>query len=377
MGTIRILLAFAVIFSHTGSHALVGGEAALQCFYLISGFLISYILRNTAAYGNLRNFYLNRFLRIYPMYWAVALLTVMFYLLAFTLGIDHKLQTLLSLPLSAQLTLITTNIVLFGQDAIMFMGLRENGLVFFLDYRASSPQLWTFLLVPQACSLSVELTFYLCAPFILKNRTVLWTCLALSLIARGAAMMAGFGLADPWSYRFFPFELSLFLFGALAQQILLPRVERLCDAVPRLETVAVAVLLVMIVAFPLDGHYYLLKKGLLLLVFVLALPFLFLFQKRNSWDRTIGELSYPVYICHWLMILILKYGLKMFHMELPAAPLSTFSVIGLSVIFSIGLNSYVAEPMDRLRKAIRDRGSKQQAAADRSGKLNEDVRKAA
>jgi peptidoglycan/LPS O-acetylase OafA/YrhL len=124
MGTIRVLLALAVIFSHTGSHVLVGGEAALQCFYLISGFLISYILQNTAAYGSIRNFYLNRFLRIYPMYWAVALLTVMFYLLAFTLGIDHKLQTLLSLPLSAQLTLITTNIVLFGQDAIMFMGLK-------------------------------------------------------------------------------------------------------------------------------------------------------------------------------------------------------------------------------------------------------------
>ena len=243
----------------------------------------------------------------------------MFYLLAFTLGIDHKLQTLLSLPLSAQLTLITMNIVLFGQDAIMFMGLRKNGLAFFLDYRTSSPQLWTFLLVPQAWSLSVELTFYLCAPFILKNCTLLWTCLALSLIARGAAMVAGFGLADPWSYRFFPFELSLFLFRALAHQILLPRVERLCDAVPRLENVAVAVLLVTIVAFPFDGHYYLLKKGLLLLVFALALPFLFLFQKRNSWDRTIGELSYPVYICHWLMIFILKYGLKMFRMELPSS----------------------------------------------------------
>ena len=59
-------------------------------------------------------------------------------------------------------------------------------------------------------------------------------------------MMSGFGLTDLWSYRFFPFELSLFLFGALAHQILLPRVERLCDTVPRLETAAVAVLLVAI-----------------------------------------------------------------------------------------------------------------------------------
>ena len=373
MGTIRVLLAFAVIFSHTGSHVLVGGEAALQCFYLISGFLISYILQNTAAYGNLYNFYINRFLHIYPMYWAVALLTVMFYLLAFVLGIDHKLQTLLSLPLSAQMTLMTTNIVLFGQDVIMFLGLRENGLAFFLDYHASSPQLWTFLLVPQAWSLSVELTFYLCAPFILKNRTVLYSCLALSLIARGAAMVSGFGLADPWSYRFFPFELSLFLFGALAHQILLPRVEQLCDAVPRLETIAVVALLATIVALPMPaGEGYLLKKCFLLLAFALALPFLFQFQKHNRWDRTIGELSYPVYICHWFMILILKYGLKTVHLELPAAPFSSLSVIAMSLIFSVGLNAYVAAPVDRLRKAVRD-SAKQKADA---GQLDE-LKKAA
>ena len=126
-----------------------------------------------------------------------------------------------------------------------------------------------------------------------ENRTILYSCLALSLIARAAAMVSGFGLADPWSYRFFPFEVSLFLLGALAHQILLPRVERLCDAVPRLENVAVAALIVMIVALPMIGASFLLKKALLLLVFALALPFLFVFQKRNRWDRTIGELSYP------------------------------------------------------------------------------------
>ena len=297
MGTIRVLLAFAVIFSHTGSHVLVGGEAALQCFYLISGFLISYILQNTAAYGNLYNFYINRFLRIYPMYWAVALLTVMFYLLAFVLGIDHKLQTLLSLPLSAQMTLMTTNIVLFGQDVIMFLGLRENGLAFFLDYHASSPQLWTFLLVPQA-----------------------------------------------W---------SLFLFGALAHQILLPRVEQLCDAVPRLETIAVVALLATIVALPMPaGEGYLLKKCFLLLAFALALPFLFQFQKHNRWDRTIGQ--FELSSLHLPLVRhssIRKNGLKTVHLELPAAPFSSLSVIAMSLIFSVGLNAYVAAPVDRLAKS--------------------------
>jgi peptidoglycan/LPS O-acetylase OafA/YrhL len=328
------------------------GKPRSNALYVISGFLISYILQNTAAYGNVYNFYLNRFLRIYPMYWVVALLTLMAYLLAFTLGIDQKLQNFFTLPVAAQLTLMTTNIVLFGQDAIMFLGLRGHALAFYMDFRSSSPQLWTFLLVPQAWSLGVELTFYLFAPFILGNRTLLYACLALSLLARGAAMVSGFGLSDPWSYRFFPFELSLFLLGALAHQILLPRVERLCGIVPRLENFAVVALVLIIVAFPLAGESYLLKKSILLLVFVLMLPFLFVFQRRNHWDRTIGELSYPIYICHWLMILVIKYGTKMIHVEQPP-PLSTLSVIVLSVIFSAGLNTFVAEPVDRLRKAIR------------------------
>jgi peptidoglycan/LPS O-acetylase OafA/YrhL len=92
---------------------------------------------------------------------------------------------------------MTTNIVLFGQDAIMFLGLRGHALAFYMDFRSSTPQLWTFLLVPQAWSLGVELTFYLFAPFILGNRTLLYSCLALSLLARGAAMVSGFGLSDP------------------------------------------------------------------------------------------------------------------------------------------------------------------------------------
>src|SRR5450631_1342770 len=361
MGTIRVLLALCVICAHTGSHALVGGEAALQCFYVISGFLISYILRNTTAYGNVYNFYLNRFLRIYPMYWLVAFLTLMAYLLAFTLGIDQKIQNFLLLPVSAQLTLITTNIFLFGQDAIMFMGLKGHPLAFCLDFRASTPQLWTFLLVPQAWSLGVELTFYLFAPFILGNRTILYSCLALSLIARAAAMVSGFGLSDPWSYRFFPFEVLLFLLGALAHQILLPRVERLCGAVPRLENFAVVGLILIIVAFPMVGASFLLKKGLLLLVFVLMLPFLFVFQKRNRWDRTFGELSYPIYICHWLMILVIKYGTKLIHVEAPQGLPSTLSVIVLSALFSVGLNTVVARPVESLRKAIRGASNRQEA----------------
>ena len=44
MGTLRFLLAITVLLSHTYGHIFTGGRLAVQMFYIISGFLISYIL---------------------------------------------------------------------------------------------------------------------------------------------------------------------------------------------------------------------------------------------------------------------------------------------------------------------------------------------
>ena len=48
-----------------------GGRVAVQMFYAISGFLITYVLDNVKAYQSLRRFYENRALRIFPVYWAM------------------------------------------------------------------------------------------------------------------------------------------------------------------------------------------------------------------------------------------------------------------------------------------------------------------
>jgi hypothetical protein len=39
--------------------------------------------------------------------------------------------------------------------------------------------------------------------------------LAASLALRGVLIATGIGLGDPWTYRFFPTELALFLLGSL------------------------------------------------------------------------------------------------------------------------------------------------------------------
>jgi len=81
MGMLRTLLALSVVLDHLGGGTtdwLVGGRLAVQLFYVISGFLISYVLTATDHYrGAPGRFYANRALRLYPVYLAVAALTLL------------------------------------------------------------------------------------------------------------------------------------------------------------------------------------------------------------------------------------------------------------------------------------------------------------
>ena len=56
---------------------LMGGVVAVQAFYIISGFYMALILNTKyVGAGAYRVFIGNRFLRIYPVYWVVLILTV-------------------------------------------------------------------------------------------------------------------------------------------------------------------------------------------------------------------------------------------------------------------------------------------------------------
>ncbi|MFZ6693377.1 acyltransferase family protein [Undibacterium sp. SXout20W] len=88
MGTLRTLFAIAVVFAHCYGFLLVGGRNAVQLFYMISGFLISFVLIEQRAYLRMKTFYINRFLRLYPVYFVVALMTLATLMFGFWMGKD-------------------------------------------------------------------------------------------------------------------------------------------------------------------------------------------------------------------------------------------------------------------------------------------------
>src|SRR5690349_19788263 len=77
LGAWRLLLAFLVIASHLSglrelSHI---GAFAVFGFYVVSGYLMTLVLNDIYRF-ELRRYVANRLLRIFPLYWLVALCTL-------------------------------------------------------------------------------------------------------------------------------------------------------------------------------------------------------------------------------------------------------------------------------------------------------------
>ena len=180
MGLLRTICALSVVFSHLGIYTFVGARNAVQIFYIISGFLISYILVESKNYPNIKHFYFNRILRIYPIYYFVVFISLLIYPI-----LDIKFFYIIEqTPIIVNIFLFISNFFIIGQDWIMFSGIKNNILIFSADFYKSEILLFEGLFIQQAWTLGLEITFYLIAPFILFNRKIILTLLILSILLR-------------------------------------------------------------------------------------------------------------------------------------------------------------------------------------------------
>lgn len=356
IGLLRFLFAVSVVIEHSSNgHPVfnfVNGIVAVQSFFIISGFYMAMIL--TQKYSKYSTFIGNRLLRIYPIYYVVLLISVVisvFMTLSLEdLGAFAYYQQYLSLKtFLALLPIFVTNVTLLGQDIVMFMGIDipTANLYFTENFRWSNPGLWNFLFIHQAWTLSLELMFYFIAPFIntWKSKTILLVVI-LSLTLRFILARLGFS-GDPWTYRFFPTEIAFFLVGMLCYRVY----RFLSWANPEVlkkyaKVVSINVLLI-ILTFSFNPITYEFRRWLYYLFFSCCLPWVFYYAKDNSHDRNIGELSYPIYISHILILNIVQ--LSYFSLLQKHLMLLSFIVIILSVSFSLVLNKYVQLPIEKIR----------------------------
>lgn len=354
MGILRLLLAMAVIAAHAGSilgFRFVGSPLAVESFYMISGFYMSLILRT--KYNSYSIFITNRLFKLYPTYWIVALLTIILSLFIgfYTHGKSQGELTAYysywkSLQTSTKVFFVLVNIIIFLQDLTLFTAVDPSGGLYLArDFKTEKIQSWQFLLVPQAWSIGLELLFYLLIPFLVKKKNILLILLVVASLSIKFYLGKHYGLTnDPWSYRFFPSEIGYFFLGVLANRIYFYIQPKMIPRAIQVFAFALVALLTLFYdrLFDYSEGYFLVYQVILFC----AMPFIFLLTKDWKLDRSIGELSYPIYLCHWMIISLLSGFTNRLHFNLN----NGFAVTVVSILFSLLVNRYLIRRIEVYRQ---------------------------
>jgi peptidoglycan/LPS O-acetylase OafA/YrhL len=302
MGILRLFLALTVLdwhYRYSDSIIFPHVFAAVCCFYIISGFYMSLVINEKygTSSGGIARFYLNRVLRLYPIY--VTVLAA--FAITGALGITWRYGPFSpSVPMSLldRLLSILNQVLIFPnvvwQNLTLLPAPAYNRL---LPAPADNN-----LVLGQMYTVGLEMMFYAVAPFLVTCRPRF--LIALTLVAAGIHFgLHGLGLPPrPWQYEFFPGVLVFFLLGCLSYRFL--RVVR--DW--RYPKWVGFLTLPLFLLYGIWGHDASTKDftngfkidGLYLLT-MLIIPFLFEASKSVRWDRYIGDLSYPVYVVHFLI----------------------------------------------------------------------------
>ena len=372
MGVLRIFLALSVVIWHVPSRSTswVDAGVAVLLFFIISGFYMALVINENYGVqptaGWRRRFYASRLFRLFPAY----LVMVGIFVCALALSPTRPFAlSAMGQPLSSCLLIMALNLMILGQDIFQLivnsLDFHEGNALAAAAAAAMPDGFFDnhFMVVGQAWSLASELLFYGLAPFVVRSLPRIAVLFAASLALRWG-LIFGFGFSsEVWGYNFFPGTLCLFLLGSLAYHLY-----------ARLKTrgaakVAGVALGAGIAAFSLwsigrQGGVLLIERAtgydtpLLWLAYVgfaLAMPFLFTASKTSKLDRWIGELSYPLYVVHGLVL-----GLIFGKFHRPGSDLAWDVAAGLlSLAAAAALFVLIDRPVDdwrHRRYSLRGRG---------------------
>jgi peptidoglycan/LPS O-acetylase OafA/YrhL len=336
MGFLRILLALSVLVVHAnfrhGSMELIPADLAVEIFYIISGYYMAMIL--SLKYQNvIKAFFINRATKIYSIYF-VALLFA--FLVKLIIAYRHQLPVfdIGMYPMLAQVWIVFSNIFIVGLDWQMFATIVNHHIVFSENFRSAPFEFARMMLLPQAWSISLELYFYLLIPFIVRRNLILMVLFIGSFLIKIILFYYGYSF-DPWSYRFFPAELWLFLLGTMA--------FKYRDILNKIPKSLIAIYFIALVLCPgknQDNYQYF----FIYLLSFLIIPKLFTLSKNSKWDRFIGELSYPFYLIHSTVLMLFS-----------SQPINNFAellfIIGLVFVLSFAIERFFYVRVQRFRLA--------------------------
>jgi peptidoglycan/LPS O-acetylase OafA/YrhL len=179
--------------------------------------------------------------------------------------------------------------------------------------------------------------FYAIAPFLVRRRwwiLVLIAAISIGIRAIGPHLDVSYHL---WPRRMFPAELFLFLFGMLGHRAR-PWAERFPRWIGWLFAGALLVIIATNNLLPIDVE---LRRWVLYVPLAIGVPFIFHAFRTVKLDKWIGDLSYPVYICQFLVIAVVLHF---------APPHALWIILASVVLVSILLLVLLERPLDALRQ---------------------------
>lgn len=289
LGITRFVLALLVLLSHANGTGfkLNLGVTAVIIFYFTSGYLMQRSYRRFVNHSStpIKDFYLDRLLKLFPQYSLVVLAS--FAAIAYFGPSQH----VLFMSQEPSLDKVLLNLALLPANYVFAPLTLESML--------------PHPIIPPAWSLAAEFHFYLLLPFIfLLPRRGFLTLFGITISIQISALFFASGNfnSDNFGYRFIFGSMTFFLFGyayARSEEYLFKQLTRL------VWISYTGLLLVVAPAFQLFNNLRVME---LLLGAVLAWPLISAAlnsKPQEVWlkiaDNLLGRLAYPIFISHFLV----------------------------------------------------------------------------
>lgn len=317
LGAFRFFLAFLVAISHLWDK-MIGGPAAYAVwgFYLISGYLMAYVLNYHYGFrrAGIFEFYKNRTIRIYPGYFIAVLFGIVSYKISLLNGISlDALNPEFGRPDSIKSLLFNFTLIPIFQTSKLF--------------------------VPVSQALGLEVGFYLLVPFIAIDKR----CTILALIITAGINLNLNIIPTTFALRYSSYYTALFAFS---MGIALFHYKQ---HLIRFANLKLAILL-WVFQFYLIEEWNMMPWGYGLYASLLFTAYVLLSccdKKANQLDSVLGDMSYIVYLMHTTF----GYILLAVWPELPIKSLNFFIATffitcGVSYVITI----YFERPIQRYLK---------------------------
>jgi peptidoglycan/LPS O-acetylase OafA/YrhL len=356
MGLLRMLLAFSVLTGHMQGKSILGfrllyANLAVECFFMISGFYMALVLNEKYnRRGDYIPFIWQRILRLFPAYLGVLLLMLVVEGLvsrssgkplgSYRVWFDYAH----TFSWSTWINLACSNLFLLGQQINFYQALDpQTGNLYFTERFFDQPLSGSaFLFVAQAWTLSLEIAFYLLAPILVRSSAWIQILIVLASVALRQTTSWMLNPSEhPWHMNhFFPYELAFFMAGSVGYQIYRHHrslLERLDGFTFWFRWIFFAFVLFY---SRLPGNSYAREAIFVPLLFVM-IPILFHYSKDSRTDRLIGELSYPFYLVHELILFLMRPWLPEYVPPFFVGPLYGAVTVGSAYLIYRGIDKRV------------------------------------